>query len=303
MDYTIITKATSELKDIVDSYGAVLLRDDTIVSIEEFSLIAKKIGDVDVDMSCSAGPRIDMGFGVFTSNEAPPNEDIPVHHEMAQCSNPPSYILFFCMVSPKEGGCTPFIHSSKVAQEFRNKFPKLANRLSAEGIRYLREFPSTTDYASPLGKSWKDTYHVSTCEEVECVLQKENIEWEWFIDGVKCDPSSESIKSSERAVLRTISSPVSLFRKYRNKEVFFMAGESSLLKERRGPQKAMLYGNGDELDEGAKQAFRYIGEYARQNSNRIPWKVSDILILNNSCMMHSRDSFTPPRKILVALVK
>jgi hypothetical protein len=42
---------------------------------------------------------------VFTSNESPPSEPIPWHHEMAQTACPPSHILFYCDVPAKEGAC------------------------------------------------------------------------------------------------------------------------------------------------------------------------------------------------------
>ena len=48
-----------------------------------------------------AAPRriipVDAGDNlVYTANEAPPDQLIPFHHELAQVQNPPTYIFFFC---------------------------------------------------------------------------------------------------------------------------------------------------------------------------------------------------------------
>ena len=76
-------------------------------------------------MGCSAAPRTELAPGVFTANEAPsfisptslrhlpyisphpttnpnptqapPQEPIPLHHEMAQCDVRPTYVAFHCV--------------------------------------------------------------------------------------------------------------------------------------------------------------------------------------------------------------
>ena len=39
---------------------------------------------------------------VYTTNESPPSEPIPFHHEMAQVPNPPNYVSFYCEREPSE---------------------------------------------------------------------------------------------------------------------------------------------------------------------------------------------------------
>jgi alpha-ketoglutarate-dependent taurine dioxygenase len=139
MSFPIVTDEKVDftaLKKIVDNTGALVVRNFKVNNIEEFALFASMFGDTNVDMSCSAGPRIDMGHNVFTANEAPPDKKIPVHHEMAQCEKFPSYVLFYCQHPPSEGGCTPIIRSSVVAQQFKNTYPEIYNRLRKEGVRY-----------------------------------------------------------------------------------------------------------------------------------------------------------------------
>ena len=59
----------------------------------------------------------------------------------------------------------------------------------------------------------------------------------------------------------------------------------------------------DYFDKKTENSFIYIGNYAYNESIRVPWQKHDVLILNNNLMMHSRDPFIGKRKILVSLVK
>lgn len=56
-----------------------------------------------------------------------------------------------------------------------------------------------------------------------------------------------------------------------------------------------------ELDEEDKAALRDLGAYMETTKVAFQWEAGDALILNNSTVMHSRDTFTPPRRILASL--
>ena len=60
---------------------------------------------------------------IFTANEAPADQKIPFHHELAQTSNPPSYVSFYCKQSAETGGETPLIDSTLVYQYLHQKYP------------------------------------------------------------------------------------------------------------------------------------------------------------------------------------
>ena len=49
---------------------------------------------------------------VFTANEAPPDQLIPFHHELAQVQNPPQYLFFYCDLPSDTGGETALIDST-----------------------------------------------------------------------------------------------------------------------------------------------------------------------------------------------
>lgn len=270
----------------VREHGAVLIRDGGVGGVDDFSRLARELGDTSVDMSCSAGPRVDLGNDVFTSNEAPPEESIPVHHEMAQCKEFPSYVLFFCETPAEKGGSTPVVRSSEVCDEFRERYPSLYSRLKEEGARYLREYPPFTT-STPLGKSWRDAFSATTREEAERKLEEEEVEWEWTEDDT----------------LRVMGPVIRIFRFYGGKETMFMAAETSFVREDVRGKKMLVHADKSWMGEEEKRALLDIGKFAFRASSRVPWEKNDVLILDNRAVMHSRDSFEGKRRVLVTLVK
>jgi hypothetical protein len=96
----------AEILALVRTHGAVLLRgwDNKAQTAAHFSELMATLELPTTAMACSAGPRFAVAANVFTANEAPPEERIPFHHEMAQCDAPPSVVAFFCEVAAPHGG-------------------------------------------------------------------------------------------------------------------------------------------------------------------------------------------------------
>ena len=282
--------------DSLEHHGAILFRGWNINGPDEFADVTHALSeehDIRLDIACSAGPRLEIVPGVFTSNEAPPSEDIPVHHEMAQCDDPPKYVCFFCEVPSPEGGCTPLVRSQDIACDLRSRFPDVAQRIHEKGVRYVREFPATTDMTSPLGKSWGDTFRVNTRVDAEKELTRLGYEWSWS--------SNDDVSSR----LRTIGHPrpVLIGDSSTGMEVLFTAAESVFVPPRPNrPEKSFVFGDGTPLDDECVHAFRSVGQRAFSEAHRFIWQSGDVLILNNETVMHARDPFTPPRRILVSLL-
>ena len=173
-----------DLLDLVEEYDAVLLRGfPGAETAQDFSEFVRALRLEGFEMGCSAAPRTNVAPGVFTANEAPPTEPIPFHHEMAQCDVRPDYVCFYCESPASEGGATPIIPSHAVAAHLRAHHPAVAERLAAEGVRYVRVLPEEHDPSSPIGKSWKASFEAETREEAEAAMAAQGTGWEWLPDG------------------------------------------------------------------------------------------------------------------------
>ena len=339
-----ITENQTTLQQTVATHGAVLLRGWTgdylgsprgsaypvgskrrhaPPSAETFADAFAALGLSVCDMACSSAPRKPVAPGVYTSNEAPPQELIPFHHEMAQCPSQPTYIVFFCETPPAEGGETPILPSVWAARYLRKAHPETAERLSQRGVRYVRIIPGETDAASPLGRGWKATFKVETREEAERELERMEMSYEWL-------PSGD---------LKAVSKQMPALVMRDGKETFYNAAVAAIegwADARNDASKAVVYG-----DDGAAlllsdlNALRDTADYMRSQQvsphsslthpllypktasltpslpSPLPsphacqiafeWQAGDMLLLDNRLAMHSRKSFTPPRRILAAV--
>ena len=68
------------------------------------------------------------------------------------------------------------------------------------------------------------------------------------------------------------------------------------------PIKAIIYGDGSPLDEATKLALHDVTQYMIAQQVAVPWQPGDALLIDNATVQHSREAFTPPRRILASLV-
>lgn len=275
-----ITSSSDHLVSNANLHGAVLVRIPGGASVETFSRMAASMGNVRHDLSCSAGPRTEVYPGIHTANDAPASVRIPVHNEMAQCPDPPAYVLFYCETPSQGGGGTPILSSKLLTNELRLHFPDVLARLREKGVRYKRTYPERLDSASPLGKSWKNAFKTESRDVVERMCASEGTTCVWKEDGS----------------LQTIGPIVFPFLE---DDTSFLAAETSLGGL---PGKEFVSHDGTDLDPETKDAFLHLGEYACTSSKRTTWNAGDVLVLDNRTTMHGRDPFQPPRRMFVALV-
>ena len=85
-----------------------------------------------------AAPRNTVYKDVHTTNESPPNEPIPFHHEMAQVPLYPKQLLFYCDLAPTVGGETPILQSDVIFDRVNAKYPLFVQDLIQKGVVYWR---------------------------------------------------------------------------------------------------------------------------------------------------------------------
>ena len=269
---------------LVAQNDAVLLRGfDAAACAMDFSRFVTTLELGDFEMGCSAAPRTNQAPGVFTANEAPPSEPIPFHHEMAQCDEKPSYVLFFCEFPAVEDGATPIIPSSAVASYLREAHPAVAEKFARLGVRYARTLPLEDDPSSPIGKSWRTAFSCSTQQEAEAAMREMGTSWEWL-------PSGD---------VRTVTKRMPVLRKHAvtEQEMFFnavVAASTGWVDARNDPKKAVLFGDGSELDDAALSALQDVHRWMEEARVAFEWQAGDVLILDNFKAMREQPKIDPP---------
>ncbi|GMQ08501.1 hypothetical protein CsSME_00052199 [Camellia sinensis var. sinensis] len=87
-DVTVLTEAIKAhkpwLESLIHKAGAVLFRGFPVTTADDFNDVVEAFGFEELPYVGGAAPRTNVVGRVFTSNESPPDQKIPFHHEMAQ---------------------------------------------------------------------------------------------------------------------------------------------------------------------------------------------------------------------------
>lgn len=239
-----VDRNLTQLKDLLKQFGAVLFRDFPITNPEDFDCFVKSFGFESFPYVGGAAPRRVITGNVFTSNEAPPSELIPFHHEMAQVPEYPKVIYFYCDLEPSEGGETPLVVSNMIYQKMLESHPEFVARLEKEGVRYIRVLPHGDDPKSPIGRGWQSTYQTEDKAEATKRAEAQGTEIEWLPNG--CLKTVTNILPAIRVDERT------------GKKTWFnsiIAAYTGWEDCRNDRKKAVTFGNGEQMPEDCMDAL------------------------------------------------
>nr|XP_023875834.1 clavaminate synthase-like protein At3g21360 [Quercus suber]POE81887.1 clavaminate synthase-like protein [Quercus suber] len=289
---SLFTQAIKTEKTFLDSVlhksGAVLLRGFPVNTASDFNDVVEAFGFEELPYVGGAAPRSNVVGRVFTTNDSPPDQKIPFHHEMSQVTTFPSKLFFFCEVEPGSGGETPIVLSHLVYEKMKERHPEFVERLEEHGLLYTRVIEEDDDLSSQIGRGWKSTFFTKDKSVAEERAANVGTKLEWLEDSVK-----------------TIMGPLPAikFDKTRQRKIWFNTMVAAYIgweDARNDPVKAVTFGDGKPLPADIIYDCLNILE---EESVAFPWQKGDVLLLDNWAVLHSRRSFDPPRCILASLCK
>jgi len=130
-----------EFVNLLAKHKALLLRsdnDESPYNVNDFARIIQTLNLEEYEYIGGAAPRriipTDIpDVTVYTANEAPPDQLIPFHHELAQVKTPPQFIFFYCDLPSETGGETALIDSTLVYRFVNENFPEFMEKLKKYG--------------------------------------------------------------------------------------------------------------------------------------------------------------------------
>jgi alpha-ketoglutarate-dependent taurine dioxygenase len=278
----------AELHGLLIKHGAVLFRGFPVSSSDFFEKMLDQTDYKNMPYVGGAAPRTQVTASrIVTANESPASETIPFHHEMAQVPTPPGYIFFYCNKASTTGGATSILHSGEICKKFFDLNPTFAKKVEEQGVRYIRVMPEVTDTRSAIGRSWKETFNVTTKEDAEARMKEAGMNWEWLDNG--------NLKT-ETAVLQAIR-----YDEETQQKVFFnsiVAVYSGWDDSRNVGKKAVATADGEPMDDAVMNAL--IKEMS-DNCVNFKWQEDDVLWINNHTVLHARQPFEGERKILASI--
>jgi len=270
-------------------HGAILFRGFPLKDAKAFDKFITAFGLDPLPYVGGAAPRKQITKQVFTANEAPPAEPIPFHHEMAQVPTFPNILFFYCETPPPSGGQTPLVPSHMVYKAMVEKHPQFVRDLEEKKVRYTRVLPNGDDPSSPIGRGWQSTFQTEDKKEAERKLKEQGTHFEWLADD--CLSTTTALLPAIREDSRT------------GKKMWFnsiIAAYKGWRDCRNSPEKSITFGDGSPMPSDVMDALEQI---LNDLAADVTWQQGDVFMVDNRQVLHARRPFTPPRRILAALMK
>ncbi len=270
-----------------DSIGVLLFRNFGLRTDADFDQFIRAFDypNFTYEDSLSNAVRVNRTERVFTANEAPPDVDIVMHHEMAQTPLYPSRLLFFCEKAAERAGQTPLCRSDVLLERVRERYPDFVSDCERLGLKYTSVMPDQADSLSGQGRSWRSTLSVDSRTAAEQRLSELGYDWQWLPDG------ELRVTTGTLPAIRTLADDRKTFF---NQLISAYYGWASV-----DGQPAVCYGDGSALP---ADALDYAIAQADKLAFDTPWEDGDVALVNNFLVMHGRRAFQGTRKVLASLV-
>ncbi len=279
------------IERLLHQHGAILLRRLPISTVRDFDSFSASFGydDFTYEKSFSNAVRINLTPRVFTANEAPPDTEIFLHHELAQAHHFPSKIFFCCLSAADEGGATPLCRSDLLFAEFKTQHPEWTQKFVDLGLKYTIQMPNKDNYNSGQGRSWRSTLSVTSRTEAESRLTDLSYSWTWLED------QTLSATTPIMPAVRELSDgSISFF----NQVIAVSKG----WRRGKGVPAPLTFGDGSPIDDDILEALTII---SHPYTSALNWSSGDIALVDNFRVMHGRHAYSgnTPRQVVVNLAR
>ena len=277
------------IRELLLRHGGILFRGFTRGSVETLASFIAAVSGEPLPYMEGTSPRHELADRVYTSTDYPPHQRIPLHNELSYSNNWPLRIFFHCVTPPANGGATPIADTRNVYQRIS---PALRERLEERDYLYVRHF------SPDIGLGWQRAFQTDDRTVVERYCVDNDIEFHWG--------AGEELTTRQRRPV-SAAHPETGDITWFNHLVFFhvstqdpMVAEALLMMGKENLPNNTYYGDGAEIEPAALDELR-----AAYDAEKvvIPWQEGDILMLDNMLVAHGRETYKPPRQIVVGMAE
>ncbi len=286
------TEWLGQNRDIVEKellkHGGLLFRGFPVASVADFEKVTQAISENFLEYSERSSPRTKIGNRIYTSTDHPPSQKIFPHNEHSYAITYPLRLFFGCLEPAARGGETPLADMRKVTQRISEA---TRERFRQRGWLWARHF------GGGMGLPWQVTFQTHDKAAVEHYCREAKIVPEWVEGDRLRTRQVRPVFATHPRTGETI---------WFNHLTFFHI--STLDQQLREVLMAQLpeadlpnntyYGDGSPIEPEVMDELRAAYE---SETVRFPWQRGDVLLIDNMLTAHARDSYVPPRRILVAL--
>jgi len=299
IDCDFVTKATvakfgksfyEPLPTILHRFGAVLLRNLPLETGDEFSGFVSEFGFKPMGYVGGSSVRSVITKRVSTASRDPPEFTIEPHNEMSYLPYWPHVIMLFCDVPPTDGGESGITDVRSILADLD---PEIVQKFKRLGVRYYRYLP---DASANAYTSWQESLQCNNHAKVEEILKESKQEFEWNADG------SLSFWKSLPAFQPHYHTGEELwFNQCHSQNASYFKAHPYFcnldIPDNRYPFHT-YYGDGTEIE---PEVLQHVREVSWKHTVGYQMQKSDVLILDNMLVQHSRMAFNGQRRLLISL--
>jgi hypothetical protein len=175
--------------------------------------------------------------------------------------------------------------------------PGILERFQREGCRYVRNFMFDRAYFSGLDVSWTEFFRTTDRAEVERQCRAQGLDFEWGPEGTLRISKHSAVVCRHPGTGELVFNSQLLTHHISCLDENIRRSLLSLFDERHLPRN-VYYGGGAAIEDSV---IRTIREIYQRHSVAVPWKKGNVMIVDNMLAAHSRNPYSGPRKILVAM--
>lgn len=280
------------IEETLASSGAILFRGFAPIAETDLPGLTAALAGAALPYLYRSTPRTEVGQGIYTATEYPPNQKIPLHNENSYQPAWPLRLIFFCPRPAEEGGETPLADMRRVLQRLP---PELVERFRTRGVRYVRNY--VRNAGEGLDLTWPTVFQTESPAEVESFCRARGIELSWQEGqrlrtwqrrpALAAHPrSGETIWFNQAHLFHVSSLPAEV---RESLLAFYPIDEL--------PRNA-CFGDGSPLVE---EDLGVIRAALDAEAVLFPWQANDLLLLDNMLVAHGRMPFSGRRRVLVAM--
>jgi alpha-ketoglutarate-dependent taurine dioxygenase len=278
-----------ELEATIADGGALLFRGFRVDGASAFERAARTVTPELLDYTYRSTPRTEEKPNIYTSTEYPPDQEILLHNENSYAATWPLKIWFFCELPAASGGATPIADSRRVYERID---PRIREQFAEKGVMYVRNYTGVMD----LG--WQEVFQTTDRSAVEEFCRRNGIELEWDGDDLRTRQVCQGVARHPRT---------GELLWFNQAHLFHPSGLPAETREalvtvftEEGLPRNALYGDGTPIDDDDLARVR---EAYDAEAIDVEWERGDVLLLDNMLVAHGRRSYSPPRKVLVAMAE
>ena len=279
-----------EHRDFVDRklrrHGALLFRGFGLSEVSQFENVANALcpelygdyGDL---------PDEEQGEKIYQSTPYPADKMILFHNESSHMDTWPLKQFFFSLEVAEEGGQTPLVDCRRLLATLS---PTTRQLFADKKLMYVRNFLQGLDV------DWRDFFHTDDRAEVEANCRRAGMDCHWNGDNLRVRKVAPAVtrhpKTGEEVFFNQIQlHHISCLDHATRRSLIDLYGEQDLPRN-------VLWGDGTPIDDAI---VAEVGEALEACAVEFPWRVGDLVMVDNMLTAHARRPFRGQRKIAVAM--